>query len=235
MSTPGTAVSAPETPEASTPSESAPPETRGGLGALTGLLFDIGIPVLGYYVLHLLGTSDWVALLVATVAAGLRLCWVAVRTRRITWFAAVMLGMFGLGLALAFASDDPRFMLLSDSFTTSVVALGFLGSLVVGKPLTLSAFQTWKPREAGKMDEYYRTNPVVRRLFRVSALVWGLGLLIESVARIPLVYALPVEVMVGVSAALLIATNAGLAVWNVAYAVRQSRRASAWAGEHVSV
>ncbi|MHC1562929.1 hypothetical protein ACR9E3_28555 [Actinomycetospora sp. C-140] len=72
----------------------------------------------------------------------------------------------------------------------------------------------------------------MRRLFRVSALVWGLGLGIESVARIPLVYALPVEVMVGVSAALLIATNAGLAVWNVVYGIRQGRRATAWAAEH---
>ncbi|GLZ44870.1 hypothetical protein Acsp06_10550 [Actinomycetospora sp. NBRC 106375] len=136
MSTPGTAVS-PETPEVGTPSDT--PEPRGGLGALTGLLWDIGIPVAGYYVLHLLGATDWVALLVATVAAGLRLVWVAVRDRRVTWFGAVMLMMFGLGLALAFASDDPRFILLSDSFTTSVVALGFLGSLLVGEPLTLSA------------------------------------------------------------------------------------------------
>lgn len=228
MSTSDTAVPAEPTTEVT------PPARDGGPGALAGLVWDLGLPLVGYYVLHLLGASDWVALLVAAIAAGLRLVWVALRSRRITWFAAVMLGMFALGVALAFTSDDPRFLLLSDSFTTMMVALAFLGSLLVGKPLTLSAYQTWKPREAAKMDRYYGTNPVVRRLFRVSAVVWGLGLGIESVVRIPLVYALPIEVMVGLSTALLVLTNVGLAGWNIAYGVRQGRRASSWATENAA-
>lgn len=79
----------------------------GVLRSYSGLLWDVGAPLVGYYALHALGASDWVALLVATVAAGLRMAWVAVRTREITWFAAVMLAVFGLGLVLAFVGGDP--------------------------------------------------------------------------------------------------------------------------------
>jgi hypothetical protein len=204
----------------------------GGLKNFSGLLWDVGAPLVGYYALHLLGASDWVALLVATLAAGLRLVWVAVRRREITWFAAVMLAVFGLGLALAFVGGDPRFLLVKDSFGTALVGLVFLASLFFGKPLTLSAFQTWQPKEAAEMDGFYRTLPPIRRMFRRSAVVWGLGLLLEAIVRIPLIYLLPIDVMVGLSTAMMVTVIVGLSVWNGWYGKRAGAQARAWAAEH---
>jgi hypothetical protein len=43
--------------------------------------------------------------------------------------------------------------------------------------------------------------------------------------RVPLVFLLPVDVMVGLSTALMIAAMAGLAVWNAAYITAAARRA----------
>ncbi|MHC1558039.1 VC0807 family protein [Actinomycetospora sp. C-140] len=200
---------------------------------LTALLYDVGAPLIAYYVLHALGATDWVALLVATLAAGLRLVWVAVRTREITWFAAVMLGVFGLGLALAFVGGDPRFLLVKDSFGTALVGIVFLASLFFGKPLTLSAFQTWQPRQAQEMEGYYRTLPPIRRMFRRSAIVWGVGLLLEATVRIPLIYLLPIDVMVGLSTGMMVAVIVGLSVWNGWYGQRAGKKARAWAAEHL--
>lgn len=205
---------------------------RPGLAQLSAMAWDVGAPLVGYYALHLLGASDWVALLVATLVAGLRLVWVAVRTREVTWFAAVMLAVFGLGLALAFVGGDPRFLLVKDSFGTALVGLVFLGSLFAGKPLTLSAFQTWQPRQAAEMEEYYRTIPPVRHTFRLSAVVWGVGLLLEAAVRIPLIYLLPVDVMVGVSTAMMVTVIVGLSIWNGWYGSRTGAKARAWAQEH---
>lgn len=207
-------------------------QRSGVLRSFAGLLWDVGVPLVGYYALHLLGTSDWVALLVATLAAGARLVWVAVRAREITWFAAVMLAVFGLGLALAFVGGDPRFLLVKDSFTTALVGLVFLGSLVAGKPLTLSAFQTWQPHQAREMAELYRTLPPIRRMFRRSAAAWGVGLLLEATLRIPLIYLLPIGVMVGLSTAMLVATFVVLGAWNAWYGRRAGDQARAWADEH---
>ena len=200
---------------------------------LTALLYDVGAPLIAYYVLHALGATDWVALLVATLAAGLRLVWVAVRTHEITWFAAVMLGVFGLGLALAFVGGDPRFLLLKDSFGTALVGIVFLSSLFFGTPLTLSAFQTWQPRQAAEMAEHYRTLPPIRRMFRASAIVWGVGLLLEATVRIPLIYLLPIDVMVGLSTGMMVTVIVGLSVWNGWYGRRAGRKARAWAAEHL--
>ena len=203
-----------------------------GLKNFSGLLWDVGAPLVGYYALHLLGASDWVALLVATLAAGLRLVWVAVRSREITWFAAVMLAVFGLGLALAFVGGDPRFLLVKDSFGTALVGLVFLASLFSRKPLTLSAFQTWQPKEAAEMAGFYRTLPPIRRMFRRSAVVWGIGLLLEAIVRIPLIYLLPIDVMVGLSTAMMVTVIVGLSVWNGWYGKRAGAQARAWAAEH---
>jgi hypothetical protein len=52
--------------------------------------------------------------------------------------------------------------------------------------------------------------------------VWGVGLLAESLVRVPLVYALPVEVAVAATEGLLVATMLLLAAWNAWY-LRRAR------------
>lgn len=193
-------------------------------GALVGLGLDIGLPLAAYYTLHALGTSDWAALLAATAAAGVRLVAVALWTRRVSWFAAVMLGVFAVGLALAFVGGEPRFLLLKDSFTTATIGAVFLASLLSEHPLTLAGAQTWRPHQAQALDALYHTMPGVRRAFRISALGWGLGLGAEAVLRVPLIYVLPLHVAVGASTALMITTMVALAVWNAVYITRAARR-----------
>jgi hypothetical protein len=203
------------------------PSASGSRVTLAGLAYDVGAPLVGYYTLHGFGASDRGALLTAAAAAGARLVWVAARTRHITWFAAVMLAVFGAGTALTFTGGDPRVLLLKDSATTAMIGAVFLISLFSERPLTLSAAQTTRPTQAQRLAELYRGEPAARRAFRVSALGWGIGLLGEAVLRAPLVYLLPVDLMMGLSTAMMIVTMAGLATWNAAYITRAARRTPA--------
>ena len=190
---------------------------------LRGLAWDVGAPVVAY-VLHLLGASDWVALLASSAVALLRIGWVAVRRRSLNLFATVMVVVFGLGLVLSFVSGDPRFLLLKDSFVTGAVGLTFLATVLVGnRPLTLAARQGWSPAEADALAQEYRTDADVRRGYRFTSTVWGVGLLAEAVLRVPLVYLVPVDVMVGLSTAMLVAVLVGLSVWTVRWAARAGR------------
>lgn len=204
-------------------------DSRSPRAQLAGLACDVGLPLLGYYTLRGFGASDWAALLAATAAAGARLAWVAVWTRRITWFAAIMLSLFGAGTALAFVGGDPRVLLLKDSASTAMIGAVFLISLIGEHPLTLSAAQTSRPALAERLAALYRSEPAARRAFRVSALGWGAGLLGESTLRVPLIYLIPVDVMVGLSTAMMIVAMAGLAIWNAAYITRAARRTPALA------
>jgi hypothetical protein len=199
---------------------------------LRGLAWDIGLPLVAYYGLHLLGVSDWPALLAATAVAGIRIVWSLLRDRTLNAFAALMLVVFGLGLVLAFTSGDARWLLLKNSLVTGAVGLVFLATTVVGTPMTLSAAQSFQPTRAADLDRAYRTSPDARLAFRFSALVWGAGLLLEALVRVPLIYALPVSAMVGISEALSIATIAGLLAWNVWYTRRIVRRLRAPAADH---
>ena len=203
------------------------PSTSGRFGPLVGLAWDVGLPLVGYYGMHAAGASDWTALLTATGLAGARLLWVFARSRRVTWFGAVMLAVFGIGLVLAVVGGDPRFILLKDSFTTGGVGVVFLLSLVAARPLTFAALQSWQPAKAAELDVIWDEAPAVRRTFRISAIVWGVGLLLEAGLRVPMIYVLPIDVAVGASTGMQIVAFAGLGIWNTVYAIRAERRYSA--------
>jgi hypothetical protein len=193
---------------------------------LRGLAWDVGLPVVAYYALTLLGASDWVALLAGTCLAGLRVVWGIVRERALSPFAAVMLLVFGLGLALSFVTGDPRFLLLVKSLTTGVVGLFFLVTAAVGRlPLTLAAQQSWSPGTAEELGREYAGDPDVRRGHRFASTVWGLGLVGEALLRVVIVLLLPLDVAVGASSALLVVVIAALAVWTGRYAARARQRA----------
>jgi hypothetical protein len=189
--------------------------------------WDVGLPVVGYYGLHFLGVADWPALLAATGLAGVRIIWVAIRERSLNLFATVMLIVFGLGVLLAFVSGDARFLLLKNSIVTGSVGLVFLATALWGRPLSLAASESFQPARREEIRREYETDPLVRRGHRVSSTVWGSVLLAESLVRVPLVYLLPVSVMVGIGEAMTVAAFAGLITWNIWYVRRVTARAEA--------
>lgn len=208
------------------PEATRPERAARGTG-LARLAADVGLPLVTYYALHAGGTSDRFALIAAAVAAGARLAWEAVRRREVTWFAAVMLAVFGAGIILTFTGGDARMLLLKDSVGTALIGIVFLLSLLGREPLTLASSRAWNPGRADRLAALYRSDEGVRRALRVTTLGWGMGLVGESALRVPLVYLIPVDVMVGLSTALMIVAMAGLALWTAAYLLRAARKTPA--------
>jgi hypothetical protein len=198
--------------------QSGPPQSN-VKAMIRGLAWDVGLPVVTYYALHLLGYTDLVALLVAAAAAALRIVWVAVRERTLSQFAAVMLVIFGGGFLLSLISGDPRFLLVKGSIVSGAVGILFL-ALRSTRPLTLAAQQSQHPSHAQELADEYRTEPAVRAAHKKASTVWGVGLLLEAAVRIPLIFLLPVEVMVGLSTAMQIAVIAVLVVWTARFTKR---------------
>lgn len=180
---------------------------------LHGVLSDIGLPLAAYYGLRALGADEWVSLLASTLVAGVRTVRTALRERRLNAFSALMLAVFGVGFVLTFVSGDPRVMILKNSAVTLTVGLLFLVTTVAGRPLTMAAAKAWAPGDAAAIDEAWAHDPAARRGYRVSALVWGLGMVSEAVLRVVLTYLLPVDVMVGLSDVLWIAVVGALVAW----------------------
>jgi hypothetical protein len=51
-------------------------------------------------------------------------------------------------------------------------------------------------------DSMWRRSPNFRRGWRISAVIWGIGLLIDAVIRVIIAYSLPVDVVPAVATAL---------------------------------
>ena len=194
---------------------------------IRGLALDVGLPLAAFYGLRALGVDERPALLAASGVAAARIAWDAARRRRLNPFATVMLVVFGLGLVLSLVSGDARFLLLKDSITTGAVGLVFLVTSRWGRPLTLTAMQSFAPHRAAALEQAYRADPDVRRGVRLCSVVWGAGLLAEAVARVPVVYLLPIDAAVAVSTALFVATFAGLIAWNAWFVARGRRHLAA--------
>jgi len=94
-------------------------------------------------------------------------------------------------------------------------------------PLSLAASQSFQPARREQLRHEYDTDPLVRHGHRLSSTVWGVVLLVEALVRVPLVYTLPVSVMVGVGEAMSIAAFAGLISWNLWYVRRAGAREAA--------
>ncbi|WP_433504693.1 hypothetical protein ACQP04_34905 [Pseudonocardia halophobica] len=135
---------------ATSPSAPAVPSPR---VLLRGLAFDVGLPIATYYVLHLLGASDWPALLAASGVAAARIVRSAVRQRSFNAFATVMLLVHGGGVAPAFATGDPRTLLLRTRWSPPRSALWI--ATFVG----LMVWNGWYVRPAQKRRAAGRPEP----------------------------------------------------------------------------
>lgn len=196
-------------------------EERGGpvpRALITMFLYDIGLPVIAYFVAELLGASSYAALLTGTVVSGLRVVWVAVRQRRLDPFAVFLLAVFGAGLALSFITGDPRFVLAKDSAMSCAAGLVLVGSCVIGRPLAYYAAQRVARSAGGARYEQFQaaanTGTMRARWYRTS-LVWGVGLLVDAAARIAAIYLLPIGAAANASQTLMLVVYGLLMVWTV--------------------
>lgn len=180
------------------------------------LAADIGAPVAVYYVAHVLGASDYVALLAGAVFCAGRTAWVAIRDRRLDVFAGFLLVLFTAGLALTFLTGDARFVLVKSLATSALAGLLMLASCLVRRPLTYYAAQRFAgPEGAARLRAMTEADPELRRRWYVLSAGWGVGLLAEASIRVPLIYLLPVSVAVGASTAVMVAAFAGLILWTI--------------------
>ncbi|MFI7677151.1 VC0807 family protein [Actinophytocola sp. NPDC049390] len=186
------------------------------------LLWDAGLPLAAYYGLRLAGQSDQLALLGGALLAAPRIGWVAVRHRKLDAVAALLTAVLAVGLALSLVSGDARFILVKESFGTAAAATARRD------PLILVAVRAGaKPGKRAEIDRLCADVPTFRRAFVLMSVVWGIALLLEATARVPLVYLLSPDVMAGLSVVLLLVVIGLLSLWTARYAGRvQSRHPS---------
>jgi hypothetical protein len=167
------------------------------LRAFLPLAIDIVVPTVVYLLLDALGVPPVWALTLAGVATGINTAVGTIRRRRLDGVGILVLVEIATSVALLFATDDPRLILLKPSLYT-VVAAGYLYvTCVVGKPMVYQAATPiatgGDPLRLAAYREAWEVSTSFRRRERLLTAVFGSALLIEAVLRGVIIYTLPAD------------------------------------------
>jgi hypothetical protein len=175
------------------------------------LLADVAVPIGSYYLLkNGFGMGTVAALGWSSVVPAVRTGWGVVAERTINAFAVLILFVNVVGVLLSFVAGDPRLMLAKDSGVSSVVGIGILVSVGMGKPMMTAGMKPFLVKGSAEREAVFERllsgSVAFRRAERRFSLVWGVMLLAECVARIVGVYLLPVDTMVWLGTVVMIGT-----------------------------
>ncbi|MET7489538.1 VC0807 family protein [Streptomyces sp. NPDC005538] len=181
------------------------------------LLIDVAVPIGSYYLLKSgFGMSTVAALGWSSVVPAVRTVWGVVAERTINAFAALILFVNVVGLLLSLVAGDPRLMLAKDSGVSSVIGIGVLVSVAMGRPMMTAGMKPFlvkgDPEREAAFDRLLGGSAAFQRAERRFSLVWGVALLGECVARVVGAYTLPVDTMVWLGTVVMIGTMAVTAV-----------------------
>ena len=124
-----------------------------------------------------------------------------------------------------------RWLQLREHLVTGLIGLVFLGSAAMRRPLIYQLAQARNRRtshsEAERFEKLRRDSPQFRRNMTFMTVVWGLGLLTETVISCCLVFAMPIADYLIVGPVLGYGSLGVLGLWTFWYVKRWKRRARA--------
>ncbi|MFI7135810.1 VC0807 family protein [Nonomuraea sp. NPDC050153] len=192
---------------------------------IVGLLWDVGLPTVVFYLCRALGIEPLPALAVGGLSALARVGYVAIVRRRLDGLAAFMSAAFAVLLVASLLTGDPRILLAKESILSGAAGLLMVGSCAIGRPILYAVVRrvnAGNDEALARWEERWRTQPSLRRHFLVLSMVLGGVLLAESVLRLVLIYLLPIDTMAGLSTGLHVVTLALLAGWALWYRRRRA-------------
>jgi hypothetical protein len=176
------------------------------------LVLDIGAPIGLYYGLRGAGVSNLVALGAGAIVPAVGVIVQLITKRRLDGVGGVVVVSVLATIAGSLITDDTRFLLAREGFITAMWGLWFLATLrarwgpLARRP---AAFALARPLMEGRRafgavswEELWDTEPAFRRIWRVSTVMWGVGLLVDAALRVLMSYTLPVAVVPGLGGAL---------------------------------
>lgn len=196
-----------------------PPRGTAGMGGQIGMIVtDLVVPVAGYYILRGFGVDQILALVLAGSPTVLVIAYRAILQRRLNALGIFVLIVLAGSVALSFITGSPRFLLAKEGWFTGAIGVVFLVSLRFKRPLALTFARTLiqptplaEKLNLHKWDEHWAHDRSFRRVWNVTTVLWGVGMIGDAVARVVMAYSLPVDVVPALAGVL----------WGVTFVVLQ--------------
>ena len=152
------------------------------------------------------------------------------RKRRIDAVSILVIAGIVLSLLAFLGGGSVRFLQLRENLVTGLIGLVFLGSAAIGRPLMYQLARAGMLRESKSEAERFeglRDKPGFRRGMNIMTLVWGFGLLAQTVVACLMVFRMSIRNYLIVSPILGYGTMGVLALWTFFYVRRMKRRGQA--------
>ena len=152
-----------------------------------------------------------------------------IRRRKVDIFSTFIILGIVLSLAAFIGGGSAKLLQLRENLGSGLIALVFLGSAAIGRPLLYEFARATMRRqsaEKGALFEQLNQNVHLRRSMMFMTLVWGSVMLAQTLLACVLVFALSIGAYLIVSPIVSYATLGGLTLWTFWY-VKQRQRIGA--------
>lgn len=167
--------------------------------AFLPLVLDVAVPLASYYLLRHFGVSLVPALAISGLSPALRVVRGIVRERTADGLALAVLVLTAASIPVAFISGTPQILLAKDAVGTGVFGLWLIVSALLGRPAMANVMRGVLTRTEGSeaaWDRLAESSPPFRSHLRTVTTLWGVGFVIECVARIAVAWLLPINTAV---------------------------------------
>jgi intracellular septation protein A len=139
-----------------------------------------------------------------------------VRRRRVDAVSIFIVVGIALSLLAFLGGGSAKFLQLRENLVGGIVAVAFLVSAAIGRPLIYEFARASMKRQSAEIAatfEKLNTNPAVRRSMMMMTVVWGTVMLAQTALACLLVFVLSIQVYLAVSPVIGYATIGALALW----------------------
>lgn len=202
--------------------------TSSALGWALTITFNIVLPILTYGRLTDAGWSEFSALLVSGVWPVLDTAITLAWRRKVDEFAVITLVFLVITVVVTVVGPhSTRLLLVKDSAVTGLFGVVCLASLLAPRPLMFyfgRKFGTNGTKEDAERFDGLWQYEGFRHVIRTMTVAWGVGYILEALARIGLSYKLSTATMVTVNSVMAYAVTGVLIAWTILYGRRAAAR-----------
>jgi intracellular septation protein A len=152
------------------------------------------------------------------------------RKRKIDIVSIFVIAGIVLSLLAFIGGGSVKFLQLRENMVSGIIALAFLGSAAIGRPLIYEFARTSMRRQsaekAATFEQLNERNVNVRRSMTFMTLVWGSVLLLQTLLACALVFIVSIPTYLIVSPILGYGTMGALALWTFLYVQARKRSAA---------
>lgn len=192
----GTAISTPNTTTPDVPARHRAPATG---NPFLPLVLDVAVPLGSYYLMRHFGVPLVTALAISGLLPAVRVVWSTIKERTADGLALAVLVLTVVSIPLAFITGSARLLLAKDAVGTGALGVWLIVSAFLGKPAMANGMRAFLARTQGSArawDELQATSAKFVSSLRAATLVWGIGFVIECVARVFVAVTLPINTAV---------------------------------------